>query len=212
MMSRIDSWHWKISTSRYFQNGCHNTAKNPTLSDIIKIWYVGRLWCPELITDIEKFLPVAIFKMATTILHNISNFDDIGQCWIFVAILKMATAKIFSMSGINSGYHNLPTYEISLKSNSWICAVLWWPFWKWRPVEIFQCQVWIRDIIIYPHTKCRWNRTMLNFSKFDMWVDNDVPNWFLTLKNFYRSLFSKWLPQYPKKSNIVRYHQNLICG
>jgi hypothetical protein len=28
-------------------------------------------------------------------------------------------------------------------------------------------------------------------SKFDMWVDNDVP----TLKNFYRSPFSKWLPQ-----------------
>jgi hypothetical protein len=23
-------------------------------------------------------------------------------------------------------------------------------------------------------------------SKFDMWVDNDVPNWFLTLKNFNR--------------------------
>jgi hypothetical protein len=29
-----------------------------------------------------------------------------------------------------------------------------------------------------------------------MWVDNDVPNWFPTLKNFYRSPFSKWLPQY----------------
>jgi hypothetical protein len=29
-------------------------------------------------------------------------------------------------------------------------------------------------------------------SKFDMWVDNDVPNWFATLKNFYRSPFSKW--------------------
>jgi hypothetical protein len=33
-------------------------------------------------------------------------------------------------------------------------------------------------------------------SKFDMWVDNDVPNLFLTLKNFYRSPFSKWPPQY----------------
>jgi 5-carboxymethyl-2-hydroxymuconate isomerase len=81
---------------------------------------------------------------------------------IVAAILKIATGRNFSMSGINSGYHNLPTYEISLKSNSWICAVLWWPFWKWQPVEIFQCQVWIRDIIIYPHMKCRWNRTMLN--------------------------------------------------
>jgi hypothetical protein len=33
-------------------------------------------------------------------------------------------------------------------------------------------------------------------SKFDMWVDNDVPNLFPTLKNFYRSSFSKWPPQY----------------
>jgi hypothetical protein len=33
------------------------------------------------------------------------------------------------------------------------------PFWKWRPVEIFQ----FRDIIIYPHIKFWWYRTMLNF-------------------------------------------------
>jgi hypothetical protein len=153
MMFRIDSRHWKISTSRHFQNGCHNTAKiqhcpisivaailkmatgrnfsmsginsghliyphikfwwyqtmmnfyrqffmpcfgshfengrhlenfyqspfskwlpqyrkNSTLSDINDISYVGRLWCPELIPDIEKFLPVSIFKMATTILQK----------------------------------------------------------------------------------------------------------------------------------------------
>ena len=44
----------------------------------------------------------------------------------------------------------------------WICVVLWWPFWKWQPVEIFRCQESIRDIIIYPNMKCRWNRTMLN--------------------------------------------------
>jgi hypothetical protein len=38
---------------------------------------MGRLWCPELIPDIEKFLPVAIFKMATTIPHkfNIVRFQ-----------------------------------------------------------------------------------------------------------------------------------------
>jgi hypothetical protein len=35
-------------------------------------------------------------------------------------------------------------------------------------------------------------------SKFDMWVDNDV----LTLKNFYWSPFSKWLPQYRKNSTL----------
>jgi hypothetical protein len=39
-------------------------------------------------------------------------------------------------------------------------------------------------------------------SKFDMWVDNDVPNWFLTLKNFYQSPFSKWPPQYCTNSTL----------
>ena len=43
----------------------------------------------------------------------------------------------------------------------WIFAVLWRPFWKWRPVEIFRCRESIHDIIIYLHMKCRWNRTML---------------------------------------------------
>jgi hypothetical protein len=41
-------------------------------------------------------------------------------------------------------------------------------------------------------------------SKFDMWVDNDVP----TLKNFYRSPFSKWPPQYRTKSTL----SDFICG
>jgi hypothetical protein len=79
-----------------------------------------------MIPDIEKFLPVTIFKMATTIPHkfNIVQFQVIGQCWI--------------------------------------CAVLWWPFWKWRPVEIFQGRESIRDIIIYPNIKFWWYRTMLN--------------------------------------------------
>jgi hypothetical protein len=90
-----------------------------------------RFQCPELIPDIDIFLPVPIFKMAATIpqLFNvgnqfgtslpthISNCDDIGQCWIF--------------------------------------EILWWAFWKWRPVEIFQCQESIWDIIIYPHMKSR---------------------------------------------------------
>ena len=73
---------------------------NSTLSDFNDISYVGRLWCPEFIPDIEKFLAVAIFKMAAKIQH---------------------------------------------------CPIS---------------------------------------SKFDMWVDNDVLNWFPTLKNFYRWPFS----------------------
>ena len=39
----------------------------------------------------------------------------LNLCGIVVAILKMATGRNFSMSGINSGHHNLPTYEMVLK-------------------------------------------------------------------------------------------------
>ena len=46
---------------------------NSTLSDFNAIWYVGRLWCPELIPDIDKFLPVAIFKIDTTIPHTFNT-------------------------------------------------------------------------------------------------------------------------------------------
>ena len=42
----------------------------------------------------------------------------LNLCGIVVAILKMATARNFSMSGINSGHHNLPTHEMSLKSDN----------------------------------------------------------------------------------------------
>ena len=138
-MSRIDSQHWKISSSHHFQNGHHKTAKikhcpiplkfdmwvdndvpiwfptlknfyrspflkwplqystNSTLFDFNAISYVGRLWCPELIPDIEKFLPVAIFKMATTIPYkfNIVRFQrpelipDIEK-FLPVSIFKLA--------------------------------------------------------------------------------------------------------------------------
>jgi hypothetical protein len=64
-------------------------------------------------------------QFGTSLSTHISNFDDMGKCWIFV--------------------------------------VLWWPFWKWWPVEIFQWRQLIWDIIIYPHIKFWWYRTMLNF-------------------------------------------------
>jgi hypothetical protein len=42
----------------------------------------------------------------------------LNLCGIVVAILKMVIGRIFLMSGINSGHHNLPTYEMSLKSDN----------------------------------------------------------------------------------------------
>jgi hypothetical protein len=57
-------------------------------------------------------------QFGTSLSTHISNFDDNGQCLIFAAILKMATARNFSMSGINLGHHNLPTCEMLLKSDN----------------------------------------------------------------------------------------------
>jgi hypothetical protein len=42
----------------------------------------------------------------------------LNLCGIVAAILKMAIGRYFSMSGITSGHHNLPKYEISLKSDN----------------------------------------------------------------------------------------------
>jgi hypothetical protein len=46
----------------------------------------------------------------------------LNLCGIVVAILKMVTGRNFLMSGINSGHHNLPTYEMSLKSDNVECV------------------------------------------------------------------------------------------
>ena len=48
----------------------------------------------------------------------------LNLCGIVAAILKMATARNFSMSGIYSGHHNLPTYEMSLNLCSIVVAIL----------------------------------------------------------------------------------------
>ena len=42
----------------------------------------------------------------------------LNWCGIVVAILKMATDRNVLISGINSGHHNLPTYEMALKSDN----------------------------------------------------------------------------------------------
>ena len=48
--------------------------------------------------------------------------------------------------------------------------------------------------------------------KFDMWVHNDVPIWFPTLKNFYRSPFSKWSPQYRTNSTLSDFNNISYVG
>jgi hypothetical protein len=42
----------------------------------------------------------------------------LNLCGIVAAILKMVTGRKFSMSGIIAGHYNLPTYEMSFKSDN----------------------------------------------------------------------------------------------
>ena len=97
---------------------------------------------------------------------------------------------------------------------------MWWPFWKWRPVEIFRCQESIRDIIIYLHMKCRWNRTMLNLCgivavilkmttgrNFPMSGHHYLPTYqILMISDNVESLrsFWKWRHQSIRKSHIAK--------
>jgi hypothetical protein len=110
-----DVTNWFL-TSKYFYRSPFSKwppqyRKYSTLFDFNNISYVGRLWCPEMIPDIEIFLPVAIFRLwslpnrpqTTGLKNKLKATFEIEQCWIF--------------------------------------TVLWWPFWKWRPVEIFQCRI-----------------------------------------------------------------------
>ena len=59
-------------------------------------------------------------------------------CGIVATILKMATGRNFSMSGINSGHHYQPTYQILMISDNVeflppiFYALFWQPFWKWQ--------------------------------------------------------------------------------
>jgi hypothetical protein len=50
----------------------------------------------------------------------------LNLCGIVAAILKMATARNFSISGITSGHHNLPTYQNWMISENveflWYCG------------------------------------------------------------------------------------------
>ena len=116
---------------------------------------------------------VAIWKMATARDFSMSgnnsghHYLPTYQIWWYRTMLNFCDhfqngdRYIGNLFGASLSTHIWNVVEIG---QCWICAILWWSFWKWRPLEIFQCQESIRDIIIYPHIKFWWYRTMLNFA------------------------------------------------
>jgi hypothetical protein len=101
-------------------------------------------------------------------------------CSIVVVILKMVTGRNFSMSGINSWHHYLPTYQIFMISD--------------HGIDSWHQKISTGRLYQNGHHNTAQIQHCLISTTFQLWVDYDVPNWFLTLKNFYRSPFSKWWP------------------
>jgi hypothetical protein len=76
----------------------------------------------------------------------------LNVCGIVVAILKMATGRNFSMSGIISGHHRGAILRFQMSAIFKMATKTRYKKWA---VKIQHCSI---------------------SSKFDMWVDNDVPN------------------------------------
>jgi hypothetical protein len=102
------------------------------------------------------------------------NRTMLNFCGIVAAILKVVTGRNLSMSGINSGhhYHNAAQIPHCSISTSWIdsrhrkiSTGLHFKNGCHNAAKIQHCSISkvIRDIIIYPHIKFWWYRTMLNF-------------------------------------------------
>ena len=98
--SKCDMWvdndvpHWFPTLKNFyrlpFSKWLPQYRTNSTLSDFNEISYAGRLWCPELIPDIEKFLPVSIFKMATTLYRKKSSSEFVTMQSVHLNLLSVA--------------------------------------------------------------------------------------------------------------------------
>jgi hypothetical protein len=148
-MSLIDSRHWTISTGRHFQNCHHNIAKiqHGIVVAILKMAN-SRNCSMSRINSGHHYLPTYQIVMIS------ENVEFLRCLELIPDIEKFLLVPIFKMAATIS-------HKFNIVGQCWIFAVLWWPFWKWGLVEIFKCRESIRDIIIYPHIKCCWNRTML---------------------------------------------------
>jgi hypothetical protein len=103
------------------------------------------------------------------------------------------------------------TFEIE---QCWIFAVLWWPFWKWRPVEIFRCRESIQDVEIEQCWICaalwrpfwkwrlveisRCQESIVRFQRTEL-----IPD----IEKFLPVAIFKMATTIPQKFNIVRFQR-----
>jgi hypothetical protein len=145
----------------------------------------------------SKWRPKYGIKYST--LSDIIEIWYVGRQWcpeLIPYIEKFLPVLIFKMAAT---IRKISTLSDIIKI--WYVGSQWYPelipdIEKFLPVAIFK----MADTI--PH---KFN--IVRFSTpFHMWVDYDVPNWFLTSKNFYRSPYSKWPPQYRTNSTLFDFN------
>jgi hypothetical protein len=74
------------------------------------------MWVDNDVPTLKNFYRLPFSKWPPQYRKNLTLSDIIK--FLPVTILKMVTGRNFSMSGIISGHHNLPTYEMLLKSDN----------------------------------------------------------------------------------------------
>jgi hypothetical protein len=133
-MSRIDSRHWNISTSRHFQNGRHNTAniQHCPISSKFDMYAWWRLLHKHVMCT--KFDIYLLIKERKNLTCNDTplkfckrNTAQIQQCsistsWIDSQHWKNFTGFHFQNGRHNTakiqGHHYLPTYQILMISDN----------------------------------------------------------------------------------------------
>ena len=117
----------------------------------------------------------------------------LNLCSIVVAILKMATGRNFSMSGINSGHHYLPTYQILMISDNVeflppiFYAVFWQP--KWQTSWKF-CKCRIAPLMVTYHYVKFYVSIIIHLEVINLNVRN-----FNFPIGFYSNPHPLWTPQ-----------------
>jgi hypothetical protein len=100
MMSRIDSWHWKISTGRHFQNGHHNTAQiqHCPISTPFHMWVdydvpkaIGRNFSMSVINSGHHYLPTCQILMIS---ENVEFLPSIFYAVFWQTFWKILKRRI----------------------------------------------------------------------------------------------------------------------
>jgi hypothetical protein len=114
------------------------------------------------------------------------NRTMLNLCDIVVAILKMVIGSYFSMSGINSGHHYLPTYQILMISDNVeflppiFYAMFWQPFWNFWKCKIAPLMVTYHYVKFYVSIIIHLEDININVRNFNFpigFYSNPRPLW-----------------------------------